>query len=239
MSTLVIREVEARDIVRLEALEKKIWSGLGTAILSASDITQWFANHSPFFLVAEYDGELVAYYYGQCADFSMEHIDEYTAPHILSKTGYTIHVHKADGNSVEGLSVVSCMKGAARALNQEVYTRVRRLKKDFYFGYSRLSGFDSYLRGLPAHTRGYADSCDEYHVALWYAHESMKLINGKIWETWCTPQPPLCLPPPTVPDPVLSFHAKGTAFGLLRVVPEFMPDPESRNYGAFLAYDAR
>ena len=238
MSDFLVREVTNADIPKILEVEKERWRGLGTAVLSGADLRKWLASRSPFFLLAESRDGVGGYYYGMLADFSFDMIGEYTSAEHLSGTGYTTHMHNKDANSVYGLCIVSTKKGAGQALNKEVYRRVHAMNKDFYFGYSRLSGFNAYLMSLSS-TDYEKATIDAHATAIWYAHESMKLIGGKIWDEWCGPCPALTLPPPIQPDPVLSFHARGTGFGLLRVVPEFMPDPESRNFGAFLAYDAR
>ncbi len=239
MSTFVVREVRAGDIPLLEEFEKKVWGGLSTAVLTADILGEWLRAGSPFFLLAEADGEIAGYFYGQFCGFSLETIDDFTSPRVLGKSGYTTPVHAPNGNSVIGITIASCIPGAGKALNKEVYKRVHLLKKDFYIGHSRLSGLAAYWESLTPSARERAQAYGESTVALWYAHQCMKLVDGKIWEDLCTPAPTLDLPAPTVPDGALSFNAKGTDFGLLRVVDNYMIDPESKNFAAFLAHDAR
>ena len=134
MANFVIREACERDLGGILEVELKTWQHLGTPVLTAEDFGQWFANSSPFFLIAEYEGKIKGYFYGQLVNFSLEQVDHFTSAEVLTGTGYTTHVHDVNGNSVQGLCAVSTMKGAGAALSAELYTRVHRLKKHFYFG---------------------------------------------------------------------------------------------------------
>jgi hypothetical protein len=236
-TVFAIREAAECDIPALTALELAVWEPLGMRPMSSEDLQRWYEANSPFFLVAERDDLIVGYYFGQYNDFDLDRIDEYTKIDMITGKGYINLAHDPCGDSLYGISIVSTARGAGSALYEIVRERLESLKKKYYFGFCRLAKLKEYLDTLPPEFRLYAESQNADAIALWYAHECIQLIGGKIWGI-CTPKPEFALPHPPI-DPVLLHHARSCAgqFGLVRVVPRFMDDRESKGYVAFLVYE--
>lgn len=230
-----IREVRESDLSALVGIEQKRWSREGTDILGIELLTQWYETQSPFFLVAEKNEEITGFYYGMQVHFSMDTIEEFTSADARTDQGYTKHTHDPSGISAYGVNVVTIAPEAGVALNQEVHRRLVAMKAPYFIGFTRLVHLDHYLRGVEA-TNGGKLPYPESEIALWYAHQTMKMIDARVWSQ-CSKEPDLDLPPLRRPDTILAFHVHHTRFGLVRVVPQYMEDPKSRNYGAFIVSD--
>ena len=165
--------------------------------------------------------------------FSLKHLEEFTSADVLTDKGYTVHTHDATGKSVYGVNIVTIAQDAGAQLNAEVHRRIRSMNAKYFLGFTRLVHLDYYLRSIETKNKGrlpYAEG----EIALWYAYQTMKMIGARTWKEGAK-EPKLVLPEVKRPDTVLKFHAEGTNSGLLCVVPNYMEDPKSRNYGAFLA----
>ncbi len=232
-----IRGVSAADVDVLETLEAQVWGALHMYALTRDDLTRWMQVQSSFFIVAEHNNVIVGYFLGQHNHFDPVSIDQYIKLDIITGKGYINIPHDPAGDSLYGISIVSVMRGAGHALYQRVLHELAAQKKKYYFGYVRLAGFRPFLQTLNPQEQVHAATQGLDTVALWYAHECMERIGGKVWAQ-CTAKPTLALPSPP-PDPILSFHVKNCngAFGLMRVVPHYMHDPASINYSAFLVYE--
>lgn len=228
----LIREVEASDLPALAAIEKQRWTRENTPILSLEKLEEWYQTKSPFFLVSEKDGVVEGYYYGMQIHFSLETYQEYTSADARTDQGYTVHTHDPTGTSVYGVNVVTIAPEAGALLNAEVHRRLRHFNAEYFIGFTRLVHLDRYLSAIEE-THGGTLPYDEPAIALWYAHETMRLIDARKWEDY-TKQADLALPALRRPDTILKFHVQGTLFGLLDVVSNYMEDPKSRNYGAFI-----
>jgi hypothetical protein len=232
--TYVIREVQKKDLVQLAAIEQKRWEREGTEIMTMEILTQWYETRSPFFLLAEKKGVIEGFYHAIQVDFSLNEIERFTAPEMQTHHGCSIHAHDPQAKSVYAMNVVVIKGGAGAALNAEVHRRLKGLEMLYFIGVPRLVNLDHYLRGVEE-THGGLLPYPEEDIALWYAHESMKMLEtNKPWQE-CTAQPDLFLPPLRRPDLLLKFTVTTIRAGLLRIIPNFMKDPKSRNYGAFLA----
>lgn len=231
--TCTIRDVHIRDLPALALIEQERWTREKTAILSLAKIEEWYESRSPFFLVAEKNGSIVGFYYGIQVNFSMDRIDEFTSADARKEEGYTIHTHDASAKSVYGINVVTVAPEAGIELNAEVHARLEQMKAEYFVGFTRLVHLDHYLKGVEAAHEGKLPY-EESEIALWYAHQTMKMIGARTWKEGSA-EPALILPPLRRPDTILRFHVEGTNLGLLRVVDHYMEDPKSRNYGAFIA----
>lgn len=227
----LVRPVRASDLSALAEIEALTWRKEGAHVLSEDDLRVWFEEQSPLFLVSEHEGRVCGYYFGRFIEFTFAAMDDFIRGEIIHDGSWHRHYRHAPGaTTAYGLSTASVVKGAGTVMS----ARARSIWKDhgieLCIGFTRLNGLDAYLKSLG--TLPYPEA----EIALWYAHESAKLLGLRSWGA-CTPQPSLELPPPAAPDPVLAFHARGNPIGLLRVVPGYMPDTASRNYGAFIALD--
>lgn len=229
-----VRPVRSEDLPKLAAIEQKRWEREGTEIMDLKTLTQWYETGSPFFLVAECNGKIDGFYHAIQVHFSLDAIEEHTSLEAQTGHGYSKHTHDPTGNSVYAVNVVVVAPEAGAALNAAVHERIRALQMVYFIGVSRLVHLNRYLKSIEE-LHGGSLPYEEESIALWYAHESMKMLKTN--KTWvqCTPQPHLELPSLRRPDSLLKFHVESINAGLLRIIPNFMKDPKSRNYGAFLA----
>lgn len=232
--TYAVREVRHEDLPALVAIEQQRWGREGTEVMTLETLTQWYETRSPFFLLAERKGVIEGFYHAIQVDFSLDEIEKFTAQEMQTHHGCSIHAHDPTARSVYAMNVVVIKGGAGEALNAEVHRRLKHLEMLYFIGVPRLVNLDHYLRGVES-IHGGTLPYPEEDIALWYAHESMKMMDtNRPWTEYAT-QPDLCLPALRRPDLLLKFTVKTIPAGLLSIIPNFMKDPKSRNYGAFLA----
>jgi hypothetical protein len=232
--TYLVREVQKTDLPQLAEIEQKRWEREGTEIMTLEILTEWYETRSPFFLLAEKDGVVEGFYHAIQVDFSLNEIEKFTAPEMQTHHGCSIHAHDPKARSVYAMNVVVIKGGAGEALNAEIHRRLKDLEMLYFIGVPRLVNLDHYLKSVEM-IHGGTLPYPEEDIALWYAHESMKMMETNRPWAECATQPDLCLPPLRRPDLLLKFTVKSIHAGLLRIIPNFMKDPKSRNYGAFLA----
>lgn len=233
MVAITVRSVRASDLDALAELEMSAWKRHGTPILSREDLATWYAEESPYFLVAEDATGICGYYFGRQIDFSPARLDEFLDPARVTGKGMSDHPHDPYGDSVYGISVVSKTPGAGTLLNEYIHQLLEVMGIRHFVGFTRLSKFSAYVERVTSMYQNESrHSLDD--IALWYAHESSALLDMRQWKE-ALPKPTLSLPPLRRPDPVLAFHVRGTNFGLLTILPNYMPDPASMNYGALIA----
>jgi hypothetical protein len=237
MTGIVVRQAREEDVARLVEVEKQAWGHFGTDIYTRDHFVAWLDVHRVGFLVAEFNGLVVGYIYGQLMNFELSNIPHFTSCNEITDFGYTRKTHNPNGNSLYGISVVSVQPGAGRMLNKSIFALTEKLRKQYYFGFPRLSNFDLYMKELERSSQWYvAQHIPEEVIALWYAIECAKMVGGKIWTGICYVQPDLELPLPKIPDPVLCSHLKSGVFGIVRIIKNFMKDPSSRNYATLCVY---
>ena len=227
MSAFTVRPVRRNDLSALAALEQRIWRPLATPALSENDFRAWHEEDSPYFLLAEDEAGVCAYTFARQIRFSYTPAD-IAAFHRIGEHGVSTYPHDPNGNSIYGISIASERKGAGGALIRYRHEALEANRVPFIIGFSRLAGFASYLQSAEEAIKGLPD--DPNAIALWYAHECARRSSMRSWGR-CRAQPQVALPPVPTPDPVLGFHARHTRYGILDVVPGYLPDPESRNYG--------
>jgi hypothetical protein len=229
-----VRHVERDDIPALARLETAVWTGLGTPILTETELSNWLDEGSPFFLIAESDGVPCGYYFGRRVRFSIERHGSFFDPRLMTGHGWSAHAHDPAGNCLYGINIASIKRGSGRVLYEAVHDLLDVMGLDYSVGITRLSGLDAYLSGIERTNDG-ALPYPEDAIALWYAHESARLLGLRSWSE-CQAKPELeGLPELTEPDPVLAFHVRGTTFGTLGILSGYIvPDPESRDYGAMI-----
>lgn len=233
MNSITTRSVRVTDLDALAALEVAVWKRHGTPILTREDLLAWYEEESPYFLVAEKDGEICGYYFGRQVSFSPKRLDEFLDPAHITGKGFSAHVHDPLQDTFYGISVVATVPGVGALLNEQIHQLLETMGMQYFVGFTRLSCFRAYVERVQKKYGGQLPyALDD--IALWYAHESAALLSMRVWKE-AHPKPSLILPPLRRPDPVLAFHVRGTTFGLLAILPNYMPDPASMNYGAFIA----
>lgn len=230
---ITVRPVRESDLDSIASLEEEVWSNLDSLPLTKEDLAEWHKLKSPFFIVAEKDGVVCGYYFGKRTPFVLEDRHRFLDPTNANGHGSIPYEHVPDGESLYGMSITSNQRGAGKALYSEVRRLMRKLRIRYSVNYTRLSGLDTYLKSIENPTDGTLPyAMDE--IALWYAHENAEKLGMRRWNE-CVPKPTLSLPIIETVDPVLAFHVRGTTFGLLGILPNYViPDPESRNYGALI-----
>ncbi len=235
--TISVRQATKKDIPDIVIVEQRRWQPLGVPLYTEKHFEAWLDVHPAGFAVAvDEHKEIVGYTYAQFIDFAFDRIDQdFASIDVATDHGYTRQTHKPDGNAVYGLTITSTRRGAGHALYDAFYWFLESSGKQYYVGFPRLAGLDLYLRDVEV--KGLLPPIDqelEKILALWYARACTKSVGGKIWPS-CPSAPPLTLPEPPR-DRILMFHLANRAFGLAAVIPNFMPDPAARNYGALHVY---
>lgn len=225
---IVIRPVRESDLRPLALLERNVWSRRETEILSESSLRKWYEEDSPFFLVAESNGILCGYYFARKVHFDLANIEGFLEEFAVGNTETTRH----QGNSVYAQSIISVTPGAGVALHNRIHKMFKEAGVKYFVGFSRMPMFHKFAKKVELDSA--YSHIPEHELALWYAHESTELMKMECWDE-CSPKPILPIPPLRRPDPVIAFHGQSISMSLLRVMPEYMLDPASRNYGAFLA----
>lgn len=231
VNDVTVRPVREDDLDALALLEQDVWATLGAPVLSRDDLEEWFLERSPFFLVAETDGSVCGYYFGRQIEFTLADQARYTCAGA-SVNGQVPCEPAPGADSAYGICVVARKQGAGLRLKAEVRKLLDARQTRYFIGLTRLSRLDRFMRALEA-TQEDPLSASREEIALWYALESATLLGMKTWDQ-CPAKPSLALSRLTQPDPVLGFHVRETTFGLLGIVPDYMPDPASRNFGAFI-----
>lgn len=227
---IIVRPVRNTDLPVLARLEDAAWKRHGIPALTLPDLSAWYEEYSPLFLVAESEGKISGYYFGRIIRFALEDAHTFLTPvECAGGWEWGRHPHDPNADSAYGICVVSVVPGAGIALNNVVQDILCKRRIRYFVGVSRLSRFDRFFK--TAQISGSDQT--EYDSALWYVHESASLLSMPVW-TQCAPKPCVMLPKLRRPDPVLAFHVRGTSFGLLGVLPNYMPDAASRNYGAVI-----
>jgi hypothetical protein len=225
-SSIEIRPVQPSDIDTIVLLEKEVWSRLGAPILTRAEISSWYEDKSPFFLIAEHNGMPCGYYFGKIISFGSETVLEFLNPDAMTGKGFSRHTHAALGNCLYGISMVSRVRGSGRAL----YTCVHELLETI--GITRLSGLNEYVQTLYAQNT--ISALPPINViAKWYLEENARLLGRT--SPFLMVSGDVQLPSVALPDPVLAFHVMDTRFLIHGLIPNYIvPDPESLNYGALI-----
>lgn len=232
MNTVITRPVEEQDLDGLAALEARVWKRRHAPILTRKELAEWYDERSPYFIVAEDPDGICGYYFGRQIAFSPDRLDAFLDPALITGRGLSNHPHDPSQDSVYGISVVAEVPGVGALLNDAVHELLEVMGIRYFVGFTRLSRLSAYLEYLE---RTGPLPYDEELIAQWYAHESATLLRMPRWEQAEASPSLASLPPLRRPDPVLAFHVQGTTFGLLAVLPNYMEDPASRNYGACIA----
>lgn len=227
-SEIFVRPVREEDLSVIVAMEERTWPSMGADPLSRKTLTAWYLEKSPFFLIAECSGTPCGFYFGRMITLTEETALTFLDQTLMSSGGIHQYPYAKHGNSVYGITMLSTVKGAGRALYTAVWKRKKALCIKYSIGISRLSDFRNFAMMLNAAKVSLDD------IALWYATSSARQLGLRMWPSCKAVQE--WLPTHTLqkPDRMLAFHTYGTSFGLLGVLPGFMTDPESMNYGAVI-----
>lgn len=227
-----VRPAIESDVPRLVKLEQQCFGSSGLDLYDGRHMRCWLEVNPDGLLVAEQDKKVVGYRYSQYLDFCFDNIADLTTNDAFTDSGFTRATHRADGNSINGVSVCSVVPGAGRVLFEAIFEKLRETNRHFYFGFSRISGFDRYCHWLNAN--GYdTASIGIKPLATWYATQCATQVDGKVWG-W-VPNERLDLPSPE-PDPVISKYLKHKGFGIAAILVDWLKDPPSRDVGVMVLY---
>ena len=228
MSLIRIRPVCKNDIDSLAELESLVWTPLHSTPLTWDMLAAWYAEHSPFFLVAEYEKTICGFYFGRTIDLSPVTALKFLDSRAMYAGGFHSYPRDPKGRSLYGITMLSVVPKAGKALYEAVWQLKREQHVLYSVGISRLPGLREYVK------KHHTAQEDEKNIALWYAVESTRLLRVRLWPTCELVQEPNSYMRLSAPDRMLAFHTYGTSFGLLGILPEFMTDPASLNYGAVI-----
>jgi len=202
--------------------------------MTYDDLLSWHEEGSPFFFLAEYQGRLCGYCYSRRVSFdlTLPHIELFLSRELVTGKGVSNIPNDSEGNAAYGISVTSAQKGSGMALTRAVHDAFDEHGTEYFVSFSRLSGLDDYIRECEKEMKRPL-SLHTDDVALWYAHENARILKLRTWDM-AKQKPNLDLPPLLKPDPVLGFHVRGTPYGILDILPNYMPDPASRDYGVLI-----
>jgi hypothetical protein len=233
MNMIQVRIARKNDLEALADLEQEIWRPLGTPILSKDELRSWLEEKSPFFLVAEYEGNVCGYYFGRRVTFSLRETCKFLDPDLVTGRGWSQHSHDSSGNSMYGISMISSVRGAGGALHSKMNELLHEYHIEYSIGFSRLPGFDAFAKEVEEMYEG-NPPCNMDETALSYVWENALALKMKCWPH-CPKGPGVIVPELRAPDPVLAFHVRGANYGLAGILPKYIvPDPQSRDYGAFI-----
>jgi hypothetical protein len=225
-----IRTAVPDDEKEILSLERTIWQKIGVPQISKELFRQWVETYPNGFLVALLEGEIHGYAYHERVNFDLN--QPLSSIKNLLQLGYKHSVHCASGNALYGVSVVTNPpnQGIGKALFQECLALSRKEKVSCIVTCARMPGLEHFIRTA---RRSYlATQITENDLALHYAVQSMKMVNGTIDSCLQLPTVSQDLPFPSRPDPVLGRFAKFMGMTLCGVVPSMFDDPQSNNMAA-------
>lgn len=228
---ITVRPVRRDDLEPLSLLDTAAYARHGIPSMSLAELAAWYEEESPLFLVAEHENRLCGYYYGRLIRFDVdEDAEAFCAPRPEGTWQWDRYPHNPVAESAYGICVAATVPGAGAALNAGIHDVLEHRRVRYYVGISRLSRLDRYVESIKSLG---GELPDEGEIALWYTYQSADLLHMPIWPA-CPRRPCVLLPELRRPDPVLAFHVQGTTFGLLGLLPDYMPDAASRNFGAVI-----
>lgn len=236
MSTFHVRPALVQDVGPLAALEQKIYGPLGTDIYDESYFSTWLDVHPAGLIVAEQDGRVVGYHYGQYIDFDEDTIEQMTTYNAHTDDGYTRTTHNPSGRDLHTVSLLSDARGAGRAMTLYLFDHLKQHNKRSMLAASRIAGFDLYAKHVEALRGAPLNEAELYNAAIWYCRETARLIGGSIRENFplYTGKP---LPALSQPDPVLGAYLRyDKGYALRALLTNWMKDPPSRYMGALVIY---
>lgn len=236
MPEFLVRPAEWRDVSPLAALEQKIYGPLGTDIYDESYFSTWLEVHPEGLIVAEADGRVVGYHYGQYIDFDDQAIHTMTTYNDHTDNGYTRRTHNPQGRDLHTVSLLSDARGAGRAMTNYLFDHLKRHNKRSMLAASRIAGFDAYAKQIEAQRGATLSKTELMNVAIWYSRETARLIGGNIRANFPS-YDGLPLPRLTQPDPILGSYLRyDQGYALSALLSDWMKDPPSRYMGALVIY---
>lgn len=228
-----VRPAEARDIPDILAIEQEMWQGQGVELYTEDHFRTWLRHNPAGFQVSLKEGCVIAYGYYQTIHFDPKNFREtFTSCDRVTDHGYTLNTHNPDGNAFYGMSVVSRVKGGGSPLLMHVIQEAKKQKKEWYIGCPRINNYAEYRAKLNSQLGPFAGHTDEENsLALSYTVASATMIGALIWWEYLGAKPKNPPIPLSSPDQVLTAHLKHPGNGLGAILPGFMTDSASHDYG--------
>lgn len=233
-NSLLIRPAERRDFAALATVERETFGRQGVEPYGEKYFETWLRTNNEGFLVAVTADKIGGYAYTQTVRFDPWNRPAAMTYDVFTDSGFTVRTHDPRGNSCQCISGAATAPGAGRLLLKESVQQHARRGIDYYFTFTRLAGFSTWLKvndllaGSPN-----AVLASEYELALWYARENGRITRGLIWpEVQAHSFPPL--PKVKKLDSSLAPQLMVDGLGLLDVLPNCMTDPMSHDFAALL-----
>lgn len=217
------------------ALEEASYAANGMQCYGTDHVAAWLEVNPAGLFVAEHGGNVVGYTCTQTIHFEPGRAHAMKTHDIATDCGYIRRTHRPDGNSIYGLSICSSVPGASREMFRHICAYARENGKAYYMGFSRIPGFDKYAKIVEDDALAAGNGVSQDDLALWYAHACIDMVGGGMHDVF-PPRPRLSLPVPEDPDPVFCKYLKVPGMWTAALVPGYMQDPESRDYGICMAY---
>lgn len=229
---LHVREARDEDVPRLSELEQLKFRDCGIEIYDERFFRCWrTVNPSGLLVSCRADGLVVGYTYQQCVSFDFSEIPRLTTYNDLTDNSYTVRTHKPDGNTIDGMSAVAIAPMAVFQIFKVIEQQMIDEGRKYIISGSRIPGFGSYWRGLQAMEFDLS-KIDKVAAAEWYVRQCVLQFGGFLWESF--PAAKLALPLPQKPDPVLNKWLKHKGFGAAAVLPQWMLDRKSHDFGVLI-----
>lgn len=230
-----IRQARPDDVSILARLEREKFGPKGTDVYDEQYFNCWLEVNPEGLLVATIGDQVVGYRYSQYVNFTPSDISALTTHNAFTDDGFTRSTHIPNGNSINGVSVCSMMRGAGRVLFEVIFDQLIRQGRRNYFGFSRIEGFHEYC--LLLEEQGVdTSSIPAKDLVTWYAYCCAEDAGGFLHDTVDTSGMPRNLPKVAKPDPVLSKYLKHQGFGVAAILPGWMKDPQSHGFGVMVLF---
>ncbi len=227
---LKIRQATWADIAQIVAVEEKVWGNAGTEVYREEHFKTWLDVYPEGFLLAEKNGVITAFTYCFITHLTAAGISRLATFNDLTDNGFSRHVHDPNGNCHFGITICSVDRGSGHVLLQACVDFAYSRHKPLH-GVSRIPGFSDYFN--QAVVSGFRPE-QEKQLALSYVWECVKMVNGCAAPTLpAKPELPN-LPTLAEPDLILRKYLHNPHIVILAVLPNFLHDPQSRDFSILL-----
>lgn len=230
--SLHVRTACEEDIPRLAELEKQKFVDAGMEVYDEKFFRNWLkVNPTGFLVSCKENGEVVGYTYQQCVDFDFDAIPRLTTYNEFTDHGHTVRTHRWEGNTIHGMSAVAVAPQGVYQIFKVIEQQMTEQKRKYIITGARIPGFDAFWKQA-VKNGALASDVSKMAAAQSYVGQCVRLFGGFLWESF--PKDVVDLPKPVRPDPVMNKWLKHEGFGVAAVLPNWMDDPRSHDFGVLM-----